>query len=102
MKHTSASQHGGCKQNIKHDHGTTPPKANIGVVLINQYYQQLICCVKKIGKNDTHFKKSKEHKRIGLLMNENSNFQLSCHKLESIEITCARQVWQFITQPIQH
>ena len=34
------------------------PKANIGVVLIHQYYQQiirlqeqqLICCVKKIGK----------------------------------------------------
>ena len=40
----------------KHDFGTTPPKVNIRVVLIHQYYQQiirwqeqqLICCVKKI------------------------------------------------------
>ena len=62
LKYTSASQQGGCKQKIKNmivdPHH---PKANVGVVLINQYYQQiirwqeqqLICCVKK-SKQTTH------------------------------------------------
>ena len=53
---------------------------------------------KENRKRDTHVRKSKYHKHIGLIMKENSNFQLNFHHLESIEITCARQVWLFIAQ----
>ena len=44
---------------------------------------------KENRKNDTHVRKSKDHKHIGLLMKENFNYQLSRIHLESIEITCA-------------
>ena len=111
LKHRTTSQQWGCKQRIKNMiMAPHHPKANIGVVLIHQYYQQiirwqekqLICWVNKIGGNDTHVRKSKDHKHIGLLMKENLNCQLSCHHLVSIEITCARQVWHFITEPMKH
>ena len=107
LKYTSASHQGGCTQKriimIVAPHH---PKANVGVVFIHQYYQQiiklqeqqLICCVNKIETNAAPVRRSRDHKHIGLLVKGNLSCQLSCHHLESIKITCARQVWQFITQ----
>ena len=111
LKYTSASKQGGCTYKIRiRIVAPYHPKANFGVVLIHQYYQQvrrrreqqLICRVKKIETNTTTFRRSRYHKHIGLLMKENLSFHLSCHHLASIEITCARWVWQFTTQPMKH
>ena len=85
-------------------------RTNFVVVLINQYYQQnirlrekqLVCCVKIIGINITPVRRIRYHKHIGILMKENLSCQLSCHHLTSIEITCARRVWQFITHLMKH
>ena len=52
---------------------------------------------KENRKNATTVRRSRDHKHIGLLMKENLGCQLSCHNLESIKITFARQVWQFIS-----
>ena len=107
MKYKSAIQQGGYTQK-KSIRIVAPhhPKVNVGVVLIHQYCQQiirwreqqLICCVKRIETNATNIRRSRDNKHIDLLMKENLSCQLSCHHLKSIEITCARRVWQFITQ----
>ena len=84
-------------------------QANIGVVLIHQFYQHiirwraqlLIYCARKIEKNNTTVRKSRDHNHIGQLMKENFCWQLSCHQLASIKIIYARQVWKFITLPMK-
>ena len=102
LKSTSASQKGGFTQkiiiSILAPHHL---KVNFGIVLIHQYYQQiirwqetlLIFCVNKIEKNATNVRRSRDHKHIGLLMRENLGCQLSNPQLRIIEITCARRVW---------
>ena len=72
---------------IKHqDCGSPPPQVECwSVVLINQYYQQIIRCqeqllifyVNKIEKNATTIRRIRDHKHIGLLMKENLGCQLS-------------------------
>ena len=57
---------------------------------------------KKIEKNATTLRRSRDHKHIGLIMKENLGCQMSYHHLASIEITCACRVWHFITQPMKH
>ena len=52
----------------------------------------------KKNHDATPVRRSRDHKHIGLLMRENLSFQLSCHHLASIEITCACWVWQFVIQ----
>ena len=89
----SAIQKGGCTQ--KRSRSIVAPhqtQVNEGVVLINQYYQQiirwraqlLICCVSKIEKNATTVRRSRDHKYIGLFTKENLGFQLSYHHPERI------------------
>ena len=111
LKYSSASQKGDCTQKISirivvpHN-----PKVNVGLVLIHEYYQQiirwreqlLICCVNKIEKNVTNVRRRRDHKHIGLLMKKILGSQLSCHHMARIEITFACLVWQFITQPKKH
>ena len=52
---------------------------------------------KENRKNSTAVRRSRDHKHIGLLMKKNLGCQFSCYHLARIKITCARQVWQFIT-----
>ena len=54
-----------------------------------------------IETNATPFRRSRDHNHIGLLMKGNLNCHLSCQHLARIKITCAGQVWQFITELIK-
>ena len=48
--------------------------------------------------NSATVRRSRDYRNIGILMKENLSCQLICHHMASIKITCARRVWQFITQ----
>ena len=98
LRSASTSQQGGCiwkrSSRIVVPHH---PQVNVGLVWIHQYYQQIImcwaqlpiCCVRKIEKNSTTVRRSRDHKHISQFMKENLCCQMSCHHLESIEITFA-------------
>ena len=110
LKYTSASQHGVANIKEKHDCGAPPPQGkcwsglNQPILSTNNKVTGATTNMlrKKIEKNDTHVRRSKDHKNIGQLMKENSSCQLSCHHLASIEIKCAHRVWQFITHLMKH
>ena len=80
LKYTSASQQGGCKQKRKHDCGTPPPQGtywnglNPPILPTNNKVTgaKTNMLRKENRKNDTHVRKIKDHKHVGLLMKENS------------------------------
>ena len=106
-----ASQQGGCtKRRSSRIVATHNRQLNGGVVLIHQYYQQiirwraqlLICCARKIEKNATIVRKSRYHNNIRQLMKENFGFQMSCYHLSRIKIIFACWVWHFINLTMKH
>ena len=79
LKYTSTSQQGGCIQKISiRIVAPNHPKANVGVVLIHQYHQQiirwreqqLICCINRINKNATTVRRSRNHNYTGKFLAE--------------------------------
>ena len=109
MKYTSASQQGVCKPK-KHDCGAPTSQGeywsglNSPILSTDNKVTGATTNMlrKENRKNDTHVRRIKDHKHIGILMKENPSCQLSCYHLASIKITFDLRVWKFITQIMKH